>query len=305
MDFQQIGSTTQQMHDISADTAGSASQGGNEPPRPPVRGGGRWVPRFNAAEVIAIAAFIFSVGNAFFAYSQIRGEQHHQSRLELNDVVKRLGELQRSAIDLNNSCLQGSGATPTPQQRIVCSSTALQFQAEQRALVDIGRSLADKLGNDVESSEYRTLALALSSLNDNSGAKDFLDRAIDSASDVQDRVSALQLLANIQFVASPDDGRTTYTRALQLVADGSFSLEIDRGLLEALILRDWSQNEAGLGDCNRAKTAFQGFLKAARQLPLVVREPFLGLAVPDSDAQDEQAGEFARTSCVDARKPAS
>jgi hypothetical protein len=244
------------------------------------------------AELIALAAFIFSVANAFFAYCQISSEKRHQARIELNNVVRQLGVLQRAAVDLNQTCLQEAGNNA--QQLAVCQATVLQYNAEQRALLDIGEDLMDDLEGNVASSEYRTFAIALSALNDNARAREFLDRARESAEDIQDRVTAQQLLANVAFLRSPGEARELYQQALDMLQDAEFELEVDRALAETTVLRSWLQNEVAYGDCDESVRIYFEFAESARKLPANVRHVFLGVAVADDPEDDPPADELER-----------
>lgn len=264
-----------------------------EPPAAPAppRAARTWFPRhtIDAASMIALAAFIFSLANAVFAYCQLQSDQATAARSELNSVVERLGALERDATSLNREC-----ADPdiSPQLLAVCQQAALSFQAERRALVEIGRDLANEIGDNVNSSDYRSLALAVSALSDNSGADELLDRAVEVARDVQDRVAALQLKANVAFAIDAETARETYRKALSAIDEGSFRLEIDRTLLKSQVLQTWINNESAIGSCEEAADLFPQFTEAARGVPKAVRVSLLGVDIPDDPDTDPEREDF-------------
>ena len=196
----------------------------------------------------------------------------------MNDVVGRLGELMRAGTQLNDACadsqLSDTGWT-------TCEMAFLQFQAEERALVDMGRDLVQRLAGEVNSSDYRALALALSALNDNAAAGQVLESAIDSASDVQDRAAALQLKASLRFAVDPGQGRDLFRSLLDELGHESFELEIDRHTLSLIVLRDWFQAEVSLGSCAESAKAYVQLYAAARELPAAVQAAVLGAAFPE------------------------
>lgn len=248
--------------------------------------------------MVALAALIFSLGNAVFAYCQLQSDQGHQARSELNDVVSRLGALQREATDINVRCLDPE---INAQQVAVCRQASLAYQAEQRALVEIGNDLTDQLGDEVNSSDYRALALTVSALSDNGGASALLDRAVETAQTVQDRVAALQLKANLGFVTNTDQARTTYKETIAMIDAASFDLAVDRALLRTSVLQGWFNNETALGSCDSAADVFTDFVAAAREIPTAARKALLGIDVPD-DPKDDPTHEQLVDRCENDRE---
>jgi len=293
---------TSEVPETSPGTGGAQSLAPAE--APPASRRRFWLPRIRsgaaAAEFIALAAFVLGLGNGLFAYCQLQSDQAHESRLELTDVVQRLSALQRSAVDINEGCLSPD---LSPQQRVVCQTSVLGLQAEQRVLVDLGRDLTDELGSAVNSSDYRALAVAMSQLNDNAGSERFLDRAVEVAGDVQDRVAAIQLKANLRFVIDPDEGRRLHAEAIDAIDHGSFDNELDRDMLRALAYAAWVNNETALGGCGEAADTFLSYVAAAREIPEAIRAAFLGGPIPD-DTSEDPTKEDLEAKCEADRKAA-
>jgi hypothetical protein len=146
----------------------------------------------NASTLIAIIALLFSFGTTFVSYRRTQSQDVQSARVELRSLLQRLTALPKENVEMMKKY-------ESDPQTI---GTIGSFINQENAL--LGRQAAEIIRRlpptYVSATEYYAVASALQGAYNVDAAKEFFSKAIDLATDMNDRVAGLRSRANLLFV---------------------------------------------------------------------------------------------------------
>lgn len=165
--------------------------------------------------VLSIVALLFSFGTTLVSYKRTQSQDIQSARVELRGLLQRLASLPRENIEITKK-----------YEKIDPSAVASIggfINQENSLLARQAAEIAKKLPPEsVSATEYYAIGVALLNAYNVDGAKELFTKAIDISTDLNDRVGALRMRANLLFITGqPDAGRVDYQRALNVFSDYS------------------------------------------------------------------------------------
>lgn len=207
--------------------------------------------------LIAMFAFLFSLGTTVFSYYQARQQDIHNSQVELRGLIQRLNAIPKDEIDIARTYTDSSVAAQLSSS-LVDENRLLALQADQ---------IISGIPDSISSSEYIPVALALrnASLFDESGR--LVNLAIQRMQNADERVIAYRFQGQLRF-ASGDiaGGRASFGQALNIFERYPTTSAYYKSTTNALTETDWAQSEALQGQCREASTHQQNAISIAAGL---------------------------------------
>jgi tetratricopeptide (TPR) repeat protein len=163
----------------------------------------------NASSLVALLALLFSFGTTLVSYNHTRAQDIQALRSDLRSLVQRLASLPKENLEIMKKYADDPMSINLVGGYINQENTMLARQA-----AEIVRRLP---ADQVSSTEYQSIALALQNSYDNAGAAALYEKAIETAGGLNDEVAALRGRANCLFISGkPEAGRQEYQKALAI-----------------------------------------------------------------------------------------
>jgi tetratricopeptide (TPR) repeat protein len=196
--------------------------------------------------LVALFAFLFSLGTTVFSYQQAKQAKIHDARTELRSLIQRLSALPKENLQAQQA-YQNNPSAAGQISGLIQQENA--FLAKQAA--EVMTSIPDQ----VTSSEYILVANALLNSNLIDQSAELFDRAQAVIKDSNDGVTILRSRAAINFLrGNLQGGRRGYEEALAIFkiqpSGNRFYEETTHALTEML----WAQAELGQKQCPEART---------------------------------------------------
>lgn len=166
--------------------------------------------------VLSVVALIFSFGTTFVSYKRTQSQDINDARVELRGLLQRLASLPREHYEITKKYEK--------IDPLALTSISSTFNQENALLARQAAGIAKKLSSEyVSATEYYAIGVALQNAFNVDGAKEIFTKAIDSSTDLSDRIGALRGRANLLFmIGQPGEGRVDYQRALNVFSDSDF-----------------------------------------------------------------------------------
>jgi tetratricopeptide (TPR) repeat protein len=196
----------------------------------------------STSTLLSIVALLFSFGTTFVSYKRTESQDLQGTRVELRGLLQRLAALPRENIETAKKYEADASAIATIGGFINQENALLARQA-----AEIVRKLPPEY---VSATEYHAIGVALQNAYNVESAKDLFTKAIDVSNDLNDRVGALRMRANLLFImGQPDAGRVDYQRALNVFSDFNKSPYNDYTKRSTHIWTElaWAYSEANIG----------------------------------------------------------
>ena len=161
----------------------------------------------NASSIVALLALLFSFGTTLVSYNHTRAQDIQAMRSELRSLVQRLASLPKENLEIMKKYADDPMSINLVGGYINQENTMLSRQAAE---------IAQRLPADqVSSTEFQSIALALQNAYDIAGAVALYQKAVETAGGLNDEVAALRGRATCLFMlGKPDEGRVEYQKAL-------------------------------------------------------------------------------------------
>ncbi|MCU4178544.1 hypothetical protein [Bosea sp. BH3] len=247
--------------------------------------------------IISITALLFSFGTTAESYFRTKQQSVHADRLELRSLLQRLAALPKEDIEIKLKHSNNVQNISVISGFIAQENTLLSRQASE---------IASKLSDShVSATEYYAIAIALENAFNLKGSRDFYTKAINSKSDITDKITALRGRANNYFnTGDAQSGRVDYQTALNLFPknDAMYN-DFIRKSFDIWTEINWSYAEANIGDKvaaiqhldaakklvdslspGPATAQFEASVQQARALFLEEKAPFAPVAPPQSQS---------------------
>jgi tetratricopeptide (TPR) repeat protein len=167
----------------------------------------------NISTLISIIALFFSFGTTFVSYQRIQNQDIQNARAELRNLLQRIVSFPRENIEITKKYEK----IDPNAMAIIGSSINQENTLLARQATEIANKIPSKY---ISATEYYSIGLALQNAYNLEGAKEFITKAINVSTDMNDRVGALRARANVLFLSGqPDAGRVDYQKALNIFND--------------------------------------------------------------------------------------
>jgi len=220
----------------------------------------------NMSTVLAVVALLFSFGTTFVSYKRTESQDIQSARVELRGLLQRLSSLPRENIEMAKKYEKIDPA--------IVASISSFINQENTLLARQAAEIAKRLPSEyVSATEYYAIGVALQYAYNVGGAKELFTKAIDVSTDLNDRVGALRMRANLLFITGqPDAGRVDYQRALNIFSDFSKTSYNEYTKKSTHIWTElaWASSEASVGSKD---VALQHVLNAEHQLSGLTDSP--------------------------------
>lgn len=204
----------------------------------------------DAGTIIAILAFVFSLGTTWFSYQQANQQQIGAYKTELRDIITRISEIPRDY----------TAYAQTYTDPAILGQLNGSLQTENGMLAKRAVEIAKKIPEEVTSSEYLLIGQSLYNSNVTDETIRMYDLAIRSATNSNDLVAALRYEANLEMLLGEiDQGRAKYQEALNVFERFPVNNEFYINSTMAMTEIAWAVSEFSIGACDRV----QGHLDAA------------------------------------------
>jgi hypothetical protein len=164
---------------------------------------------FDVSTMIAVLSFVFAFGTTWFSSRKAKAQEIEADRNELRTLLQRMAALPKENFEAQVEFGANPGALSTISGYINQENTVLTGQAAEIAL----RLPKGK----VSAVEYYAIALGLGNAYEIGRQKQFLQLAIDHATDFNTEIAAIRTTAFVLFLTgTPDSGRVEYQKALAI-----------------------------------------------------------------------------------------
>lgn len=198
----------------------------------------RWYQQ--ASTIISVLALLFSFGTTYVSYERTRVQDRNNARAELRSILQRLSNLPKDNLDLTQR-YKGDYAAISLLSGFVNQENALLA----RQAAELARSLPRDY---VSATEYYAVGIALQNSYNVEGAKEFLDYAIETATDFNDKIAAIRGRASLLFLTGQADrGRAEYAAALNVFTDFPDYNDYTKNYTHAFTELNWAYSEANAG----------------------------------------------------------
>jgi hypothetical protein len=163
----------------------------------------------DVSTLLAVLALAFSFGTTLVSYLRTEAQDIQASRQELRGILQRLSAIPRENLEASKKYAGDPNAIAGIAQLYNQETTMLARQA-----AEIAKKLPKGL---VSATEYYEIAMGLQSSYNLSGASEFLNYAVQSATNLNDELGAIRSIANLDFLTGqPNAGREKYQAALDI-----------------------------------------------------------------------------------------
>lgn len=193
--------------------------------------------------VLSVIALLFSFGTTFVSYKRTQSQDIQNARVELRSLLQRLASLPRESIELTKKYEKTDPAAVASISGFINQENALLA----RQAAEIAKKLPPE---SVSGTEYYAIGVALQNAYNVEGAKVSFTKAIDVSTDLNDRVGALRMRANLLFnTGQPDAGRVDYQKALDVFSnfDKASYNEYTKRSTHIWTELGWAYSEASIG----------------------------------------------------------
>jgi tetratricopeptide (TPR) repeat protein len=164
----------------------------------------------NMPTVLSVVALLFSFGTTFVSYKRTVSQDIQNARVELRGLLQRLAALPRENVEFTKKYEKVDPAAVASISGSINQENALLA----RQAAEITTNLPPKY---ISATEYYAVGIAMQAAYNFEGAKKLAQKAIDVSTDLNDRVAALRMKANLLYLTGqPDAGRVEYQRALDV-----------------------------------------------------------------------------------------
>lgn len=189
---------------------------------------------------VSILALLFSFGTTVFSYQRAESQNNQALKSELRVVLQRLSQLPTEQLEKTKKYEGDESAIIFLSSQSFQEATLLAKQS-----VSIAKRIPDEL---LTSIEYMSIALALQSASQIEEAFTYLNLATSKAEDVNDKISALRVTANLNFISGqPELGRIKYKEALNIFSKYKGFNEFIIKSAHIGTYRYWAYAEASIG----------------------------------------------------------
>lgn len=211
----------------------------------------------DASVIIAMLAFLFSLGTTIFSYQQAQQQQIGAYKTELRDIITRISEIPRDY----------TAYAQTYTDPATLGQLNGSLQAENGMLAKRAVEIVKKIPREVTSSEYLLIGQSLFTSNAVDDTMQMYDLAIRGAGNSNDLVAALRMKANLQMLLGEiDAGRVTYRQALNVFEQFPVINEFYVNSTLAMTEINWAVSEFSIGACDRVSEHLAAADQAVDQL---------------------------------------
>ena len=209
-------------------------------------------------------ALLFSFGTTVVSYVRAQNQDVQSARIELRGLLQRLANLPRENVEITKK-YEGDPAAIAAIGGFINQENALLA----RQAAEIASKIPQKY---VSATEYYAIAAALQAAYNIDGAMALVTRAVDTSADLNDRVAALRMRANLLYLSGqPDAGRVDYQRALNVFSDfGNVHDEYTKRSTHIWTELAWAYSEASIGSKD---VALQHIGNAENHLSSLIASP--------------------------------
>lgn len=193
--------------------------------------------------IISVVALLFSFGTTAVSYYRVRQQDVQAARAELNVFLQRLNEL-----PMESAALRAEYDPAIANQLTGYLSSEATFIASQAA------DVMDQIPEHVSATEYIVVADAFANAGEFEQAERLIEKALDSADNLNEEVVVLRTNGQYQFLSGDiEGGRASYQEALALREKYPSQINGYHDWLDALTRLHWSTAEARVGNCDQAR----------------------------------------------------
>jgi len=194
----------------------------------------------NLSTTIALMALLFSFGTTYVSYTRSEAQDRQSMRAELRGLLQRLSNISRDNLELPKKYSADPVAVGAISGLLNQENALLSRQAAE---------LAKRLPRgSVSATEYISIAAALQNSYNLEGAREFFGYAIESASDFNDKITALRSKGNLLFImGQAEAGREEYQKALNIFSTFPGYSDFTQKVTNMQTELAWAYSEAGAG----------------------------------------------------------
>jgi hypothetical protein len=223
-----------------------------------VRANQRWRPWYrDLAVIVALLAFIFSVGTTAFSYLQANEQRIHDYRAELRNLTQRLSALPAAYLEATNKYDLNN-----PSDRATIRQLNRQYEIELKLLARQAASVIERIPDgQVSSAEYGTVGVSLQMGGLLEQGRQMARKAVMAARDASDRILALQLYGQSLFYAADYPAAREQFRAALSEIDNDAAMTADQKASQKVtVLGVWIEAELSQGLCAQAQERMRELL---------------------------------------------
>jgi tetratricopeptide (TPR) repeat protein len=211
----------------------------------------------DASILISVAALLFSLISTAFSQRQVNEQRRQGYRAELRSLIQRISEIPR----------QGMEYTRDFKDAGTLANLNGLLQAENAMIARQAREIMDRLPGEVSASEYSLVGLAMTNSNLSDEAIQLFDKAIATAENSNDKVSALRGKAAL-LIATGDleGGQTVFGQALKIFDEYPTGSEYYEHTTHIDTHLYWAGADFSQGQCEEFKTHLDAARRHAAQL---------------------------------------
>lgn len=193
---------------------------------------------FPVATTVAVSAFVFSLGNAFFAYCEAEERRDFEARQEVRSGIEALAVAEARYQEATVLC----------QQQNQCSAQDFE-QQNYDAKVERAIELVNEA--DVNSAELRAVARSVAGTQRYEISLALYERAISISPDEYERTQSVIGASTVLFEKDPADARKLLADQTKRLERAQFESGVERLNLLWRVDSFWVSQEAFNKDCKR------------------------------------------------------
>ena len=203
----------------------------------------------NISTILSIIALLFSLGTTYVSNKRIESQDIQNARIELRGLLQRLVALPRENIEITKKYEKTDSNT--------LWSLGSYLNQENLLLARQAAEITKRLPPEyVSATEYYSIGGAMQLAYNIDAAHEFYTKAIDISTDLNDKVGALRMRANLLYLTGKSDaGRIDYEKALNIFSDFSKSTYNEYTKKSTHIATElaWAYAEANNGSIDAAQ----------------------------------------------------
>jgi tetratricopeptide (TPR) repeat protein len=196
---------------------------------------------------LSIAALLFSFGTTFVSYRRTAVEDVQNARQELRALLQRLTELPKEVAKSQEQYAKSPATAATISGFIQQENAMLA-----RNVAEIAERLTSK---NVSAIEYYSIAYALYSSYDLTGAEKYYLLALKSGPDFNSEIALLRSIGNLHFQqGKTDEGRARFKQAREIFSkfpDFDYWTKLNGDVMTEM---SWAYSEANFGSMENGFT---------------------------------------------------
>jgi hypothetical protein len=229
----------------------------------------RWYKQ--AASIVAVLALLFSFGTTAVSSYKTHQDAFANKRAELRLLIQRMSALPRENVELT---------AQYKDQPLVAAQMSGTVNQENMVIASQAQELINQIPDHVAPAEYLTVGRALAASGGYSEAKRLFEGAKDKAvkgPSAIDEVEAYRALAAYNFmVGEVNMGRENYENAMRVFENRQSQIENPPVEAREFVIATnvmtgmgWTQSEAYVGECEKAKNQLEGTKAIFAELPSI------------------------------------